>query len=523
MIVAVAAVLGAVLRVGVFAGPNDRQPAATITLPAPGHIMPLYDGCNTVVLTSPNGTTSEAVTDAIEPAAAAGSIWRHRVAQDSYAGFSPAAPQANDLSTVNFLDPVWICLAGAQAPAQPPVPPNRFFCTDPGCVTADGSPAPEGTNVTATISGNVCGQTTVKVDSTYVLDVVSSGQTAGCGTEGASVSFTVAGSPAGSATWHSGYFTYLDLAAITGMAVDAVSGGGIESSRVAWGPFDIDIDSTGAATPYQGYQVRLTYDDALLQFVPTQDLIGDPVKESWTYTGLGGMSILVPTSPADLDGDTVTDALYGGASRPSGATSATGPGITARFQCIAEGTSPLHLRTLAEDPAFGSSHIAVGGGFISTALADASITCVREGDGDGCTDSQEGSMGFDPNHWYDFYDVPVPANPDPTPSGPKNQAINLGDVIATLFYVPTSNNGLPNANGVDYDSLKDGDWFDGSRQVAYPDGVLDEWDKVGRRYDRTPGVDPSPPWEVGPPNGAINMADVLAQLAQVPLDCRQVP
>lgn len=96
----------------------------------------------------------------------------------------------------------------ASVGAQPPTPPNRFF----GNVTLDGAPAPAGTNVSASIGGNVCGQTTVAADSTYVLDVVSSGQTAGCGTEGASVDFTVGGSPAGSATWSSGQFTELDLA-----------------------------------------------------------------------------------------------------------------------------------------------------------------------------------------------------------------------------------------------------------------------------------------------------------------------
>jgi opacity protein-like surface antigen len=92
----------------------------------------------------------------------------------------------------------------ASVSAQPPTPPNRFF----GNVTG----AAAGTDVTATIGGNVCGQTTVQADSSYVLDAVSSGQTAGCGTEGAAVDFTVGGSPAGSATWSSGQFTQLDLA-----------------------------------------------------------------------------------------------------------------------------------------------------------------------------------------------------------------------------------------------------------------------------------------------------------------------
>jgi hypothetical protein len=106
-------------------------------------------------------------------------------------------------------------LMAASVSAQPPTPPNRFF----GDVTLSGAPAPAGTNVSASIGGNVCGQTTVEADSTYVLDVVSSGQTAGCGTEGASVSFTVGGDPAGTATWSSGQFTELDLAGVVAPTV----------------------------------------------------------------------------------------------------------------------------------------------------------------------------------------------------------------------------------------------------------------------------------------------------------------
>jgi hypothetical protein len=94
-------------------------------------------------------------------------------------------------------------LMAASVSAQPPTPPNRFF----GNVTG----AAAGASVTATIGGTACGSTTVQADSSYVLDVVSSGQTAGCGTEGASVSFAVDGNPAGSGTWSSGKFTNLDL------------------------------------------------------------------------------------------------------------------------------------------------------------------------------------------------------------------------------------------------------------------------------------------------------------------------
>jgi hypothetical protein len=95
-------------------------------------------------------------------------------------------------------------LMAASVSAQPPTPPNRFF----GSVTG----AAAGDSVQATIGGVVCGQTTVKADGTYVLDVVSSAQTTGCGTEGAAISFVVNGGPAGSGTWSSGKFTQLDLA-----------------------------------------------------------------------------------------------------------------------------------------------------------------------------------------------------------------------------------------------------------------------------------------------------------------------
>jgi hypothetical protein len=208
MIVTLAVVCGVMLRVKVLAGPEDQHPAATIDLPAPGAARDLLSGCNTVTLTFPDGTPAETVLQAVAPANTIETVFRENPALDGFEGFSLADPGASDLMVVNRLDAVWLCTDGL-APAQPPTPPNRFF----GDVTIDGLPAPAGNNITATISGNVCGQTTVAADSTYVLDVVSSGQTAGCGTEGATVQFIVAGLPAGTATWHSGYFTELDLAA----------------------------------------------------------------------------------------------------------------------------------------------------------------------------------------------------------------------------------------------------------------------------------------------------------------------
>jgi len=138
-----------------------------------------------------------------------------------------------------------------------------------------------------------------------------------------------------------------------------------------------------------------------------------------------------------------------------------------------------------------------------------------DADGDGCTRSQElpgaggarpggtaaGGASFQDQAWYDFFDVPIPANNDPTPNGTRNRAVNLQDVVGVLKYVGTALNGASNGK-VDYDSDKNGD--------TVPDGV---------DYDRSPSPAPNPPKDAGPPSGAVNLQDVVAVLGQVGLNC----
>jgi hypothetical protein len=146
------------------------------------------------------------------------------------------------------------------------------------------------------------------------------------------------------------------------------------------------------------------------------------------------------------------------------------------------------------------------------------VSVDEDSDGDGCLDAQElagaraprpGSTGaYNPLAWYDFFDVPAPANPDMTPNGPKNQAVTMSDMLAVLRYVGTYDGdmGVPNSAGVAYDSDKMG-----------------VGTKAGLAYDRSPSALPNPPWDAGPPNGAVNMQDVLAALVQVGLDCSGPP
>jgi hypothetical protein len=107
----------------VVGGPLARaQPVATIALPEPGGVKELYTGCNLLALTFPDGTASEEVIDAVTPPEAVQALWRQTLALDRFEGFSPPFPQASDLLTVNFLEPVWFCTPRLLGPPPSPTP-----------------------------------------------------------------------------------------------------------------------------------------------------------------------------------------------------------------------------------------------------------------------------------------------------------------------------------------------------------------------------------------------------------------
>jgi len=118
-------------------GPSARaQPATTITLPPPGAVRQLYPGCNNIGLTFPDGMASTTVAQAVTPAGALQSMWRHDAAFNKFEGFSPAAPQASDLLAVDFLDAVWLCIGGAAPAAQAPPPAGTPATGVPSDLTA---------------------------------------------------------------------------------------------------------------------------------------------------------------------------------------------------------------------------------------------------------------------------------------------------------------------------------------------------------------------------------------------------
>jgi len=186
---------------------------------------------------------------------------------------------------------------------------------------------------------------------------------------------------------------------------------------------------------------------------------------------------------------------------------------TITFVPLVAGTTPLQFQNTLLPEITGTTAV-------PHTAEDGSVTVGSYGsgdsDGDGCTDIEEAGdnplLGGDRNPFdaSDFYDVPVPAYRDPTPNGPRDQAVSLADVLAVLRYVGAYNNGPPNGNSMDYDSLKDGDWNG--------DTVVNDGDKVGLRYDR------SFSWPFsGPPDGYIVLIDVMRALPQVGASCVNPP
>ncbi len=129
------------------------------------------------------------------------------------------------LATILVLTAYSLSVGGAQAQ---PSPPATFF----GAVKVDGQVVSDGTPVLAFVNGKQCGESSREPgqkgtwtldqdatdlgvhagDSVYIMEVVSDGQTPGCGTEGAIVTFQVAGQSAHeTGTWRAG-FNSLNLA-----------------------------------------------------------------------------------------------------------------------------------------------------------------------------------------------------------------------------------------------------------------------------------------------------------------------
>jgi len=84
-------------------------------------VVNLGPGCNMVTLTFASGTQATAVAAAVSPPGALDTVWRLDNASRSFQAFMPQAPQASDLTSLNLLDAVFICVDAVATIAMPTV------------------------------------------------------------------------------------------------------------------------------------------------------------------------------------------------------------------------------------------------------------------------------------------------------------------------------------------------------------------------------------------------------------------
>jgi len=142
LIIAAVGLALVVAVLGVHGSPIRAQPVASIALPSPGATKQLYEGCNNISLTFPDGTTSQTLVQAVTPAGSVESLWRHDAALKKWDAFSPAAPAASDLLQVNFLDSVWLCIASGLGTTPPPPGPTATLTATPTPPPPTSTPAP---------------------------------------------------------------------------------------------------------------------------------------------------------------------------------------------------------------------------------------------------------------------------------------------------------------------------------------------------------------------------------------------
>jgi hypothetical protein len=93
-------------------------PGATPTPLPPGYeAVDLAAACNPVTTTYPNATPAQSVAAAVGPAGNLQALWKF--GGNVWLGYSPAFPQASDLTALDLLDVVFICVGGPGSFARP--------------------------------------------------------------------------------------------------------------------------------------------------------------------------------------------------------------------------------------------------------------------------------------------------------------------------------------------------------------------------------------------------------------------
>ena len=91
--------------------------------PPPGdETIELFRGCNNVSVTWPVGTPAGTVAAAVTPGTELAAIWRFDNATRTFWAYSPRFPAVSDLTTVDLLDAIFICMDAPGALTRPALP-----------------------------------------------------------------------------------------------------------------------------------------------------------------------------------------------------------------------------------------------------------------------------------------------------------------------------------------------------------------------------------------------------------------
>lgn len=188
-----------------------------------------------------------------------------------------------------------LLLALASSALAQQTPPHRFF----GTVTIDGVSAPDGTRITAVVSGQVVASTSTSAGS-YRIDV---GQTEGVSFSGKSVGFTVGGIAATQAVaWVLGEATNLNLTVVSShpattlapLGNNLVRVWGFTAATQSWHVYDPALAAISDLTELkrgQGYWIKVN-----TTTTPTLGTEVYTLVTGWNLIGwLGSASVPTPT------------------------------------------------------------------------------------------------------------------------------------------------------------------------------------------------------------------------------------
>jgi uncharacterized repeat protein (TIGR01451 family) len=138
----------------------------------------------------------------------------------------------------------------------------------------------------------------------------------------------------------------------------------IESDAGLYGinqEFEVGIDVTTAAESYRGFQWKLAWDNAVLNYVSQT-----PMPPTGWSTG--------PATVGSGSGPG-TEAAWSGGLHPSTAASSERLMWKVRLKCVSVGSTSLHLESLAEDPNFGTATAKKPNTPHTMGFQDASVEC----------------------------------------------------------------------------------------------------------------------------------------------------